>query len=139
MSTTLTSSSYHSKYFWFRCLLIQVHKFRKILIVIKWFDWFASRIKIYSLSYCCIYKKMKKEKTKTASKANTQPSIEYCSVHMWIIFILCFVYVSVHEEPKSTILCLLLSMNRMSISNFQYWWCEYNVEIGMNAYKYQKL
>ena len=47
-------------------------------------------IKIYSLSCCCIYKKRRKKNIKSASKANTQPSTEYCSVRMRIILILWF-------------------------------------------------
>ena len=54
----------------------------------EWFEWF---IKIYSLSSCCIYKKKSgKKRTKRVSKANIQPSSEYCSVHMRIILILWF-------------------------------------------------
>ena len=34
INTTLTSNSYHSKYVWFIWLLIQFHKFRKILIIL---------------------------------------------------------------------------------------------------------
>ena len=82
-----------------------------------------------------LYLQIKKtEKTKTASKANTQPSTEYCSVRMPIIIIL-----SIHGGSKSTTSCVLLSMSTMSSSNFEYGRCEYNIKISMNEYKYQKL
>ena len=34
MNTTLTSNSYHSKYVSFICLHVQIHRFRKILIML---------------------------------------------------------------------------------------------------------
>ena len=131
-----------SKYVLFTCLLIQIHRLRKILKLVKYFEWFASFINICCLSYCCFYKKYKKrrkKKTNPASKANTQPSTEYYSVRMQIIIILCLVYMTFHGESKATTSCVLSSVSRISISNFEYEWCEYNIKISMNAYKYQKL
>ena len=84
-------------------------------------------------------KKRRKKKTKPASNANTQPSTEYYSVRMQIIIILCFMYMTIHGESKSTTSCVLSSMSRISTSNFEYEWCENNIQISMNAYKYQKL
>ena len=79
---------------------------------------FESFINIFSLSCCRIYKERSKKRSKTVSKANTQSPCEYYSVHTRIIFILCFVYMSIHRESKS---CLLLSMSMMSTSNFEVW------------------
>ena len=45
---------------------------------------------------------------------------EYYRVHMRIILILFFVYIPIHEESKSTTLCVLLNMSKMSTSNFKY-------------------
>ena len=53
---------------------------------------------------------IKKEKTK--GSIHTKPYTEYCSVRIRIILILCFVYVSIHEESKSTTSCVLLNMSR---------------------------
>ena len=88
-------------------LLIQIHKFRKIITVLindsKWFEWFESFINIYIHSCCCIYKESRKKKTKTASKANTHnlllSIVEFvCESY----YMLCFVYMSIYEELKST-------------------------------------
>ena len=59
----------------------------------------------------------RKKKTKTASKANTQPSNEYCSIRMRIILILWFFKKLGHGESTS---CVLLSMSTMCTSNFEY-------------------
>ena len=59
----------------YACLLIQIHKFRKILIIlINDPEWFETFIKISSLSCCCIYKKKKRRKKnpKTTNKASTK-------------------------------------------------------------------
>ena len=85
----------------------------------KWFEWFESFINIYSLCCYCIYKEWRKKKSKRASNTNIQPSTEYCSVRMWIILILCFVYMSNHEESKSATSCILLSLCRISTSNIK--------------------
>ena len=50
-------------------------------------------IRVTSLSYCCIYKKKKgkkhlSEQDRAASRANTQPSIEYYSVRKRFMLIL---------------------------------------------------
>ena len=63
--------------------LINLEKHFRILVN----DTSAALIKIYSLSCCCIYKERRNKKAKTASKANTQASTEYCSVRMRIIHI----------------------------------------------------
>ena len=52
-------------------------------------------IQIYSLSYCCTYKKTKKkryinQKERAANRAKSQPSSEYICVRMRIILILYF-------------------------------------------------
>ena len=131
MSTTLTSNSYHSKYVWFICLLYyNTH---------KWFEWRELFTKIDSLSCCCcIYKKKRKKKTKTASKAIIQ---------LLLLSIVVFVCESnlfcdsckFHGELKSTTSWVLLSTSTMSTSNLEYEYCEYDIKISRNAYKYQKL
>ena len=47
-------------------------------------------------SCCCIYKEQRKKKTNTASKANIQPSTDYCSIRMQIILM------PIYGEQKST-------------------------------------
>ena len=75
-------------------------------------------------SCCCIYKERRNKTTKTGSKTNTQPSTEYSSVRMRFKLILCFAYMSIHDESKSTTSSVLLSMSRMSSTSFEYEWCE---------------
>ena len=82
----------------------------------KWFEWFESLINIYSHGRCCIYKVRRKKKPKTASKANTQLSTEYCRVRMRIILSLCFMYMPIHEESELTTSCLLLSIRLQTLN-----------------------
>ena len=98
MSITLTSNSYHSQYIGFIGLVIQIHNFRKILIT----DTSDSN---------------QWKQKKTSSKANIQPSTEYCSVCKRIILIWCFVYMLSYAESKTKTSYMLLSMNMMSTSN----------------------
>ena len=62
---------------------------------------------------------------KIASKANTQPFIEHCSVRMRIILIVYFVYMSTHGDSA---LCVLLSISTMCTSNFRYQLGEHSSE-----------
>ena len=101
-------------------LLLQIHKFRKILIILIIDSNHSSTFTVLVVA-AFTKKEEKKKNTKTARKASTKPSTEYCSVNMIrIILISCFVYMLVHRELKSTTLCVLLSMSMMSISNFEY-------------------
>ena len=67
-------------YLFHKQLLIKTHKFRNIL----------RNDSIYSFSSCCIYKKKKKahkqKKNSAEGKANIQPSSEYISVRMRLIY-----------------------------------------------------
>ena len=73
---------------------------------------------------CCIYKEREKKKTKTARKANIQPSTstEYYSVRMRIIHI-------------SYVLRVNVDSWRLEINNIMHIVkYEYNIKINMNAY-----
>ena len=54
------------------------------------------------LSYLLLHLQRKNEEKDKASKANAQHSTEYYRVRMRIILILCFVYMSILMETKST-------------------------------------
>ena len=68
-------------------------------------------------SCCCIYKESRKKKT--ASKANTKPSTEYCSIRMLTILILCFVYMTILGKTKS-ITTMRIIMYEYD-ENFKHW------------------
>ena len=68
----------------------------------------------------------KKEKSHTSTKgravgrANKQPFSEYFSDRTGFIFILCLVYMLSYGESKSPTSYMLLNINMMSTSNFEY-------------------
>ena len=114
----------HSKYVWFIRLLIQIHEFRKLLIIlINGSNDLNHPSKFTVLVVFAFTKKEERKRqmqqtkqihnllqsivvfvlvvrrqkeTKTASKGNTQPSTEYCSIRMRIILILWFLKMSIH-------------------------------------------
>ena len=93
-------------------LLIQIQRFRKILIILI-NDSNKSNHSSKSTAFIggAFTKKRRKKKTSTTRKPNTQPSTEHCSVRMRIILILC-------RRVETS--CVLLSISMMSTSNFEY-------------------
>ena len=85
---------------------------RKILIILTNASNHSSKFTIV----VAFTKRRRKKKRKIASKANTQPSSECCSVRTRIILILCFAYFLLsYGESKLTTSCVLFSMSTMSL------------------------
>ena len=84
MSSTLTSNSYHLKYVWLICLLIQIHKFIKIFIFIN-----DSSDSNHSSNYTAfvVVAFRKNEERKRRKQQAIQTSSEYCIVSMLIILL----------------------------------------------------
>ena len=85
----------------------------------KWFEWLVTVLVIVAFTKN-ENRHISKKTERAASRANTQPSSEYFNVRTRFIFILCFVDMLCQGESNSRTSNMLLSMNMMSTSNFEY-------------------
>ena len=125
MNTTLTSNSWHSKYVWFIRLLIQILRFRKILINNSNNSNHSSKFTV--LVVAALTQKRPRQQAKQTH--NLLLGVAY--VFFWESYLFCDSNkMSIHGELKSTTSLLsmsivLLSMSMMSASNFEYELYEY--------------